>query len=179
MSLLFLTVMFQSESCMIHRLSGQISFQKCQKRYLLKTQLSSKHTKVIVDLTLWPITGVQYDVTVLAQSDWWNEGFLRHRPLWTFKVVLKWRAYRSVNFCHRKNSKPPLKRAQKTGFNKLYFIEICNYHVTRKKIRPKWTRPKKGKESEARLERSFSQFVTVEYNQILTTKVELRYKWHL
>ena len=133
MSLLFLTVMFQSESCMTHCLSGQISFQKCQKPYLLKTQLSSKHTKVIVDLTLWPITGVQYDVTVLAQSDWWNEGFLRHRPLWTFKVVLKWRAYRSVNFCHRKNSKPPLKRAQKTGFNKLYFIEICNYHVTRKK----------------------------------------------
>ena len=118
MSLLFLTVMFQSESCMTHCLSGQISFQKCQKWYLLKTQLSSKHTKVIVDLTLWPITGVQYDVTVLAQSDWWNEGFLRHRPLWTFKVVLKWRAYRSVNFCHRKNSKPPLKRTQKTGFNK-------------------------------------------------------------
>ena len=85
----------------------------------------------------------------------------------------------SVNFCRRKNSKPPLKRAQKIGFNKLYFIEICNHHITRKKIRPKWTRPKKGKESEARLERSFSQFVTVEYNQILTTKVELRYKWHL
>jgi len=109
------------------------SLQKCQKRYLLKTQLSSKHTKVIVDLTLWPITGVQYDVTVLAQSDWWNEGFFRHRPLWTFKVVLKWRAYRSVNFCHRKNSKPPLKRTQKTGFNKLCFIEIGNYHVTCKK----------------------------------------------
>ena len=100
-------------------------------------------------------------------------------PLWTFKVVLKWRAYGSVNFCDRKNSKPTLKRTQKTGFNELYFIEICNYHVTCKKIRPKWTRPNKGKESEARLERSFSQFVTVEYNQIVTTKVELRYKWHL
>ena len=72
-----------------------------------------------------------------------------------------------------------MKRAQNTEFNKLYFIEICNYHVTCKKIRQKWTQPKKGKESEARLERSFSQFVTVEYNQILTTKVELRYKWHL
>ena len=85
------------------------------------------------ELTLWPITGAQCDVTVLAQSDWWNEQFLRCRPLCTFKIVLKWHAYGSVNFCHRKNSKPPLKRAKKTGSNKLYFNEICNYHVTRER----------------------------------------------